>query len=115
MNDFKWRHFKGEIILGCIRWYCNGISYRDLEEMMLERGVDVDHTTLYRWVQTYASELEKRLRWRYKPTLGFSRQVDETYVKVKGKWSYFYRAIDKYGSTKAAKRFLGKTLKSLKP
>ena len=50
MSDFKWRHFRGEMILGCVRWYCKyGISYRDLEEMMLERGLAVDHTTLYRW------------------------------------------------------------------
>ena len=127
MNDFKWRHYRGEIILGCVRWYCKyGISYRDLEEMMLERGVEVDHTTLFRWIQHYGPELEKRLRWYYKPTLGYSWQVDETYVKVKGKWCYLYRAIDKRGNTidfylsrtrnaKAAKRFLGKALKSLKP
>ncbi len=84
---------------------------------MLERGVEVDHTTLFRWIQHYAPEMEKRLRWYYKPTLGFSWQVDETYVKVKGKWCYLYRAIDKGGNTidfylsrtrnaKAAKRFL---------
>ncbi len=126
MNDFKWRHFKGEMILGCIRWYCKyGISYRDLEEMMLERGMEVDHTTIYRWVQRYAPEMEKRLRWYWKPTLGYSWQVDETYVKVKGKWTYLYRAIDKRGhtidfylsptrNTKAAKRFLGKALKGMK-
>ena len=49
MSDFKWKHFKDDIILGCVRWYCKyGISYRDLEKMMLERGVEVDHTTLFR-------------------------------------------------------------------
>ena len=126
MRDFKWRQFKGEIILGCVRWYCKyGISYRDLEEMMLERGVEVDHTTLYRWVQHYAPEIEKRLRWYWKPTLGLSWRVDETYIKVKGRWMYLYRAIDKDGYTidfylsqtrnaKAAKRFLAKALRSLK-
>ena len=63
MSDFKWRHFAGDIILQCVRWYCKyGISYRELEEMMEERGICVDHTTLYRWVQTYAPEIEKRLR-----------------------------------------------------
>jgi hypothetical protein len=63
-GEFKWRHFAGEVILLCVRWYCRyGISYRDLEEMMGERGVGVDHTTLYRWVQCYAPELEKRVRW----------------------------------------------------
>lgn len=126
MSDFKWRHYQGDIILGCVRWYCKyGISYRDLEEMMLERGFEVDHTTLYRWVQHYAPEMEKRLRWYWKPSMGRSWRVDETYVKVKGKWAYLYRAIDKSGDTidfylsstrdaKAAKRFLGKALKSIK-
>ena len=126
MSDFKWRHYQGDIILGCVRWYCKyGISYRDLEEMMLERGVEVDHTTIYRWVQHYAPEIEKRLRWYWKPTMGYSWRVDETYVKVKGKWTYLYRAIDKKGDTidfylsstrniKAAKRFLGKALKGMK-
>jgi|CXWL01.1.fsa_nt_gi transposase-like protein len=85
MTDFKWRHYQGDVILGCVRWYCKyGISYRELEEMMLERGFEVDHTTLYRWVQHFAPEMEKRLRWYYKPTMGFSWRVDETYVKVKG-------------------------------
>ena len=126
MGVFKWKHFRGEIILGCVRWYCKyGISYRDLEEMMLERGITVDHSTLYRWVQEYAPEIEKRLRWYWKPTMGASWRVDETYVKVKGKWAYLYRALDKQGrtidfylsatrNTQAAKRFLGKALKSIK-
>jgi transposase, IS6 family len=60
-NPFKWRHFQSEIILLCVRWYLRyPLSYRDLEEMMLERGLHVDHTTIYRWVQHYAPELEKR-------------------------------------------------------
>jgi len=62
MLDFKWRHFQGEIIL----WACRyGISYRDLEQMMGERGVPVDHSTIYRWVQKYAPEIEDRLRWQW--------------------------------------------------
>jgi len=74
------------VILWAVRWYCKyGISYRNLEEMLEERGVDVDHTTLYRWVQHYAPEMEKRLRWYWKrPSIDRSRRVDETYVKVKG-------------------------------
>ena len=81
MSDFKWRHFRGEMILGCVRRYCKyGISYRDLAEMMLERGLDVDHTTLYRWVQHYAPEMERRLRWHWKPSMGYGWRVDETYV-----------------------------------
>jgi transposase, IS6 family len=115
------------VILLCVRGYCKyGISYRDLEEMLCERGVDVDHTTLYRWVQHYAPEMEKRLRWYWKrSSMWRSWRVDETYVKVKGKWVYLYRAVDKRGDTidfylsltrnaKAAKRFLGKALAGLK-
>ena len=85
-GEFKWRHFAGELILLCVRWYCKyGISYRNLEEMMGERGVAVDHTTLYRWVQRYAPELEKRMLW-YQNRLSFSWRVDETYIRVKGRW-----------------------------
>lgn len=119
VSDFKGRHFRGEIVLWAVRWYCRyGISYRDLEQMMAERGVSVDHSTIYRWVQRYAPEIEKRPRSR-------SWRVDETYVKVRGKWSYLYRAVDKLGNTIdfylsptrntiAAKRFLAKALRGLK-
>jgi transposase-like protein len=112
--------------LGCVRWYCKyGISYRDLEEMMLERGVEVDHTTLYRWVQCYGPEISKRLKWYFKGSYTLSWRVDETYIKVKGKWSYLYRVLDSNGKTidfylsptrnaKAAKRFLGKALRKMK-
>jgi transposase, IS6 family len=114
--------FAGEVILWAVRWYCRyGISYRELEEMLTERGITVDHTTLYRWVQRYAPELEKRTAW-YRNRLSFSGRVDETYVRVKGRWKYLYRAIDKNGATldchladrrntKAAKRFLAAALK----
>ena len=123
MSAFKWRQFTGEVILWAVRWYCRyGISYRELEEMLGERGVEVDHTTLYRWTQRYAPELEKRTAW-YRSRLSFSWRVDETYVRVKGRWKYLYRAIDKDGATldfyladrrntKAAKRFLGCSLEA---
>lgn len=126
MSDFKGRHFEGEIVLWAVRWYCRyEVSYRDLEQMMSERGVSVDHFTIYRWVQTYAPEIEKRLRWHWRRPGSQSWRVDETYLKVKGKWAYLYRAVDKLGNTidfylsptrntKAAKRFLGKALKNLK-
>ncbi|TPW92531.1 DDE-type integrase/transposase/recombinase [Mycolicibacterium fortuitum] len=66
MTDFKWRHFQGDVILWAVRWYCRyPISYRDLEEMLAERGISVDHTTIYRWVQCYAPEMEKRLAKRF--------------------------------------------------
>lgn len=121
-NVFKWRHFERSIILQCVRWYLKyGISYRDLSEMMAERGIDICHTTIYRWVMKYSHEIKKRARW-YARDHGGSWQVDETYVKVKGRWKYLYRVIDKNGDTidfylshtrnsKAAKRFLGKALK----
>jgi transposase-like protein len=126
MSEFKWRHFQGEIILWAVRWYCRyGISYRDLEQMMGERGVPLDHSTIYRWVQKYAPEIEKRLRWQWRRPRSTSWRVDETYVKVRGKWTYLYWALDKLGNTidfylsparnaKAAKRFLGKALNGLK-
>ncbi|OKP62262.1 IS6 family transposase [Ensifer adhaerens] len=96
MSDFKWRHFQGEIILWAVRWYCRyGVSYRDLEQMMGERGVPVDHSTIYRWVQKYAPEIEKRLRWHWRRPQSTSWRVDETYVKVRGRWTYLYRAVDK--------------------
>src|SRR5580765_2632473 len=80
-HPFKWRHFQPEILLLCIRWYLRyALSYRDLEAMMLERGLHVDHTTMYRWVQHYAPEQEKRYRPHWKPTT-YSWRVDETYMK----------------------------------
>ncbi|EMP8110872.1 IS6 family transposase [Acinetobacter baumannii] len=101
MNPFHGRHFQGEIILWAVRWYCKyGISYRELQEMLAERGVNVDHTTIYRWVQRYAPEMEKRLRWYWRnPTDLHSWHMDETYIKVKGRWTYLYRAVDQRGHT----------------
>ncbi len=85
MTDFKWRHFRGDVILWAVRWYCRyPISYRDLEEMLAERGISVDHTTIYRWVQCYAPEMEKRLRWFWRRGFDPSWRPDETYVKVRG-------------------------------
>ena len=126
MSDFKGRHFEGEVVLWAVRWYCRyGVSYRDLEQMMGERGVSVDHSTIYRWVQKYAPEIEKRLRWQWRGPRSTSWRIDETYVKVRGQWAYLYRAVDKHGNTidfylsstrntAAAKRFLGKALSGLK-
>ena len=118
-------HYESDIILLCVRWYLRyALSYRDLEEMMEERNLTVDHTTIYRWVQRYAPELDKRSRPHLRPT-NDSYRVDETYVKIKGKWYYLYRALDSTGQTidfmlsakrdtKAAKRFFRKMLKAPK-
>ncbi len=98
-HSFKWRHFQSNIIRLCVRWYLRySLSYRDLEEIMRERGLQVDHTTIYRWVQHYAPELEKRCRPFLKATTD-SWKVDETSVKVKKKWMYLYRAVDSQGRT----------------
>ena len=98
-TPFKWRHFEGQIILLCVRWYLRYcLSYRDLEEIMAERGLNLDHTTIYRWVQKYAPELEKRCKPHLKRT-NDSWRVDETYIKVKGEWMYLYRAVDSAGHT----------------
>src|SRR3546814_1190841 len=86
MTDFKWRHFQGDVILWAVRWYCRyPISYRDLEEMLAERGISVDHTTIYRWVQCYAPEMEKRLRWFWRRGFDPSWSLAETSVKGRGK------------------------------
>jgi IS6 family transposase len=85
-----------------VRWYCRyGLSYRDLEGMLTERGVAVDHTTIYRWVQKYGPELDKRTRWyrQTSPWFSDSWRVDETYIRVGGKWCYLYRAVTKDGRT----------------
>ena len=99
MINFKGSQFEREIILWGVRWYvAYPISYRQLEEMMGERGVAVDHSTLNRWVIKYAPEVEKQFRRRQRP-VGRSWRMDETYVKIKGKWAYLYRAVDTEGHT----------------
>src|SRR4051794_41354610 len=96
---FRGFRFPAEVILWAVRWYLQfPISYRDLKLMLADRGVEVDHTTLYRWIQAYAPELEKRVRPHLRPTTG-SWRVDETYIRVKGRWTYLYRAVDSRGQT----------------
>ena len=99
MIEFKGSHFEREVILWGVRWYvAYPISYSQLEEMMDERGVEVDHSTLNRWVLKYVPLLEAQFLARKRP-VGSSWRMDETYVKVKGVWKYLYRAVDKTGAT----------------
>jgi transposase-like protein len=121
MIEFKGSHFERDVILWGVRWYvAYPISYRQLEEMMEERGVEVDHSTLNRWVVKYVPLLDQQFRAGKRP-VGSSWRLDETYVKVKGAWKYLYRAVDKAGATvdflltakrdrKAALRFLRKAI-----
>ena len=96
---FRGRHFDRTIIIICVRWYIiYKLSYRDLVEMMAERGVGLSHTTILRCVQRYVPEFEKR--WsRYARPVGTSWRVDETYIRVRGRWTYLYRAVDRQGLT----------------
>ena len=122
-SSFKWRHYEPQIILLCVRWYCRyQLSYRDLEAMMSERGLNVHFTTIFRWLQRYAPEINKRIRPHLK-LAGASYRVDETYVKVGTQWKYLYRAVDKEGQTIefmlsakrdifAAKRFFKKMMRA---
>ena len=99
MLKMKGMRFPKEIILVCIRWYAAyALSYRNLEEMMQERGVSVDHSTINRWAIRYLPLLEKIFR-RHKRPVGGSWRMDETYIKVRGQWKYLYRAVDKEGKT----------------
>jgi transposase-like protein len=122
MIDFKGSHFEWDIILWSVRWYvAYPISYHQLEERMEERGVEVDHATVNRWVIKYSPQIEKAFRQRKHP-VGISWRLDETYVRIKGQWKHLYRAVDKAGHTidflltaqrdrKAALRFLEKAIR----
>jgi transposase-like protein len=119
--SFKGAHFPPEIILMGIRWYlAYPLSTRHVEELLQERGVNVDHSTINRWVIKYSPQLEDEFHGRKRP-VWMSWRMDETYIKAKGVWRYLYRAVDKYGKTidflltqqrdkKAARRFLNKAM-----
>src|SRR5690606_14972003 len=96
---FKGRQFDQSVILLCVRWYlAYSLSLRDLEEMMAERGIAVDHTTIHRWTVRYAPLLLERFNRRKRNVTG-RWHIDETYIKVRGQWMYLYRAIDSVGDT----------------
>ena len=119
--SFKGAHFPKEVILMGVRWYvAYPLSTRHVEELMEERGVDVDHSTINRWTIKYSPLLEEALHRRKRP-VWVSWRMDETYIKVKGQWRDLYRAVDKYGETidflltenrdkEAALRFLKKAI-----
>jgi putative transposase len=120
--SFKGAHFPQDIILMGVRWYvAYPLSTRHVEELMRERGVHVDHSTINRWVIKYSPQLEDVFHRRKRP-VGSSWRMDETYIRVKGEWWYLYRAVDKYGETvdflltehrdqEAALRFLKKAIR----
>ena len=122
-NVFKWKHDQPDIILLTVRWHLRyNLSFRDLVEIMEERGLFISHTTIMRWVHQYGLELDKRIRRHLKQT-NHSWRVDKTYIKVKGQWMYLYRAVDSEENTidfylsktrdqKTAKRFFKKALRS---
>jgi transposase-like protein len=113
------------VIVLAVRWYlCFGLSYRDVEELLAERGIEVDHVTVYRWVQRFAPLLAEAAR-PCRHSVGDRWQVDETYVKVAGHWRYVYRAIDQFGQVidvfvsprrdlKAARRFFEQAIGTTK-
>lgn len=121
--DFKGAHFPTSVILYAVFFYVRyPVSYRDLQKIMAERGVDVDHATLNRWVVRYSPQIAEQAQKRKRLTLG-SWRIDETYIKVKGKWTYLYRAVDRDGQTlefmlserrnlSAARRFFKKAIAS---
>jgi putative transposase len=121
--SFKGRHFFKDIILMAVRWYvAYSLSYRDIEELIAERGINVDHATINRWVIKYSPKLLEAFGSK-KKSVNKSWRMDETYVKVKGRWYYLYRVVDKFGNTidfllsknrtkKAARKFFNKAIKS---
>jgi IS6 family transposase len=124
-SDFAGFRFPAEVIVLAVRWYLRyGLSYRDVEELLVERGVEVDHVTVYRWVQRFTPVLADAARFaRHSP--GDRWFVDETYVKVNGAWRYVYRAVDQHGQVidvlvskrrdaDAARRFFNRALATVK-
>lgn len=99
MLSFKGIRFPTDVVLLCIRWYAAyPLSYRHIEEMLGERGVSVDHSTINRWAVRFLPLIEELSR-KHKRPVGRSWRMDETYIKVKGVWKYLHRAVDKEGKT----------------
>lgn len=121
--EFKGKQTSKEVILMAVRWYAGySLSYRNVEEFLKERGLIIDHSSVQRWVVEYSPKLLKKF-WNRRKKIHGSWYMDETYVKVKGKWHYLYRAVDKYGYTvdfylskrrdgDSARKFFEKAIKS---
>ncbi|MDP7195133.1 MAG: IS6 family transposase [SAR202 cluster bacterium] len=122
-EKIKYCQYPKLIIYLCVYYYHRyALSYRDIEEIMIDRGINVDHSTVQEWVVKYTKLFEKNIHKKKRNT-DKSWRMDETYIKVKGKWKYLYRAVDKYGNTidflltakrntKAALRFLNRAIKN---
>src|SRR4051812_13255496 len=122
-DPFHWRHEEAEIILTCVRWYLDlPLSYRNVAKLIRECGLEIHHTCVFRWVQVYSPELNKRCR-PYLRRTNKSYRVDETYIKVNGEPKYLYQAVDSTGQTidflltakrdvAAAKRFFRKAFQA---
>jgi len=120
-NPFKWRHYPGEVIITCVRLYLRfPLAYEHVAELIKERGLAIDASCIWRWVQAYGPELEKSCRPHLKPTAK-SYRVDETCIRIRGEYRYLFRAVDREGQTtdflltarrdtRAAKRFFHKAL-----
>ncbi len=120
-SAFAGYRFPPEVITLAVRWYLRfGLSYRDVEELLAERGIEVDHVTVYRWVQRFAPEFAEAARTR-QHLIGDRWHVDETYLKVGGTWRYLFRAIDQFGQVidvylsprrdaEAARRFFSRAI-----
>ncbi|SEU02723.1 DDE domain-containing protein, partial [Enterococcus malodoratus] len=99
MDHFKGKQFQKDVIIVAVGHYLRyNLSYRDVQEMLYDRGIQVCHTTIYRWVQEYGRILYQIWKKRNRKSC-YSWKMDETYIKIKGKWHYLYRAIDADGFT----------------
>ena len=97
-DPFRGHRFPKDVILLAVRWYCRyPLSYRDVRDLLAERGISVDAATVYRWIQKFGPEIRKRAYARHRSWRGLTWHVDETYLRVNGRWCYLWRAVDQHG------------------